>query len=110
MTRNFRMVLLQDAIPGMVLSDNLLDRHGKVLLPAETVLNEKMLESLRRYDIDMIPVFSHALTPEEKAAQILERQEKLAWLFRKGNYDNPAENANDLLFESIKRYRQEVSE
>lgn len=107
MFRGYRLVLIEEAIPGMVLSDNLLDRHGKILLPRDTVLNEKLLESLRRHDIDMIPIFAEALTEEQKAVFILEQQQRLEQLFRKRNYDRPNEYANEVLLYCLKRYRQE---
>jgi hypothetical protein len=110
MSRNYKLVLLEDAAPGMELSDNLLDRHGKILLPQETVLNDKLLESLRRYDIDMIPVYSDELTEGQRAALVLERQERLEKLFRKRNYDKPSENANDVLLDYLRSFRQEDPE
>lgn len=106
MIRNVRMVLLHTAEPGMVLSDSLLDRHGKVLLPAQTILDEKLLESLRRHDIDVIPVFGEAMTEEQMAAQIESSLARLDRLFRKGNYGNADENANDLLLTCLQKFRR----
>ena len=105
-----KLVFLQNAVPGMVLSDNLLDRHGKVLLAEKTVLNEKLLDSLRRHDIEMIPVVDEDLTPEERVAQMEVRLARLARLFRKGAYGNPEVNANDLLLSCLRHYRQGTSE
>ncbi|RJX33700.1 MAG: hypothetical protein C4516_00800 [Oxalobacter sp.] len=106
MIRNYKLVPIHDAVPGMVLSDNLLDRHGKILLSAETVLNDKLLESLRRYDIDMIPVKAEALTAEEKAAETQARLDRLNRLFRKHNYGNEEEHANEVLLSCLKDFRQ----
>lgn len=106
MTRSYKLVLLEDAVPGMVLSDNLLDRHGKILLPQETMLTDKMLESLRRYDMDMIPIVVEELTDEQKAERLLKRQARLDRLFRKQNYGNAAENANDVLLQYLKDFRK----
>lgn len=104
MIRNYGLVFMEDAVPGMVLSDSLLDRHGKVLLAKKTVLDEKLLESLRRYDIDMIPVVNEALTPEEEVARIAADLARLDRLFRKGNYGDSEKNANDVLLACLKHY------
>jgi hypothetical protein len=106
MTRSYKLVLLEDAVPGMVLSDNLLDRHGKILLPENTELTEKLLESLHRYEMEMVPVFCDELTDEEKAEKIAQRQARLSALFRKQNYDSPAEYANDVLMQCLVEFRQ----
>lgn len=106
MPRSYKLVLLEDVRPGMVLSDNLLDRHGKILLPENTLLTEKMIESLRRYDMEMVPVFLEDLTEEQKAERALQRQKRLEQLFRKHNYGDAAENANDVLFDYLKDFRQ----
>ena len=106
MNRSYKLVLLEDALPGMVLSDNLLDRHGKILLPQGAMLTDKMLESLRRYDMEMIPVVVEELTEEQKAERVAQRQARLDRLFRKQNYGNSAENANEILLQYLKDFRQ----
>ncbi len=105
-----KLVLLQNAVPGMVLSDNLLDRYGKVLLSEKTVLDEKHLESLRRHNIEMIPIVDEDLTVEERAAQMEARLARLERLFRKGAYGNPEVNANDWLRVCLRHYRQGTAE
>ncbi len=106
MTRSYKLVLMGDAVPGMVLSDDLLDRHSKVLLAGGTMLNEKMLESLRRHEMDMIPVFCEELTEGEVPARIAKRQERLEQLFRKHNYDEPEAYANDVLLQYMRAFRR----
>ncbi len=106
MTRNYKMVPLENAAPGMVLSDNLLDRQGKILLPEGTTLNDKLLESLRRHDMDMLPVFCEDLTDEEQQERIAQRQARLERLFRKRDYGDPEENANDILLQYMKEFRR----
>ena len=102
---SYKLIALADAQPGMVLSDHLLDRHGKVLLPGETVLTEKMLESLKRYDIDTIPVVGEGMTPEEKAALVQARLDRLDQLFRKQQYGNADMHANGILLDCLKAFR-----
>ncbi len=106
MPRSYKLGLLDDVTPGMVLSDNLLDRHGKILLPQGTELTEKLLDSLRRYEMDMVPVYCDELSDLEKEARIAERHARLNTLFRKHNYDDSAENANDILLQYLMNFRQ----
>lgn len=106
MTRSYKLVLLADAAPGMALSDNLLDRQGKVLLPEGTLLTEKLIESLRRHEIEMVPVFCDELSADEREARIAKRQERLTALFRKHNYESPTENANDVLLQYMMDFRR----
>ena len=47
---------LAQARAGMVLSGELRDAHGQVLLPEGTILTPSMLASLGRYGIDTLPV------------------------------------------------------
>jgi len=106
MTRSYKMVLLKDVAPGMVLSDNLLDRHGQILLPKGTLLTEKLTESLRRHEIEMVPVCEDELSEDDKEAKISKSQERLMALFRKHNYDAPTENANDVLLQCMMDFRR----
>lgn len=106
MTRSYKLVLVGDIVPGMVLSDNLLDRHGKILLPKGTLLTEKLIESLRRHEIEMVPVCDEELSGDERQAKISKRQDRLIALFRKHNYDAPTENANDVLLQCMMDFRR----
>ena len=106
MTRSYKLVLLEDAVPGLVLSDDLLDRHGKILLPKQTVLTEKLIDCLRRNAIEMIPVCQDELSGEARDALISKHQERLSALFRKHNYDAPTENANDILLQCMTDFRR----
>lgn len=106
MTRSYKMVLLENAAPGMVLSDNLLDRHGKILLPEGTTLTDKLLESLRRQEMEMIPVFCEAMSEQELQARIAQRQARLDKLFRKHDYGDPEDNANEVLLQYLKEFRR----
>jgi hypothetical protein len=106
MTRSYKLVPLNDATPGMVLSDNLTDRYGKVLLPEGTMLTDKLLESLRRYEMDMVPVFCEQLTEAERAEQIMQLRERLNKLFRRHNYDDTGQTANEVLLQYMIKFRQ----
>ncbi|HXA46554.1 MAG TPA: hypothetical protein VNW52_02905, partial [Burkholderiaceae bacterium] len=58
--RNYQ-VTLDEASPDMVLSDDLLDANGKTLLPAHTALSEDIIKSLRRRDVDTLPILGEEI-------------------------------------------------
>ena len=72
------------AVEGMVLSHDLLDAGGAVLLPAGAVLGAASLSSLRRRGIERLQVVPAAPAPDPAAlAAERERQtSRLASLFR----------------------------
>ena len=54
---------LEQVLPGMILSDVLLDAHGQVLLPQGAVLTENTLSLMPRHNIDMLPIAAPAMSP-----------------------------------------------
>ena len=56
MSDDHELVPVASALPGMVLSDELLDSHGLVLLAKGTVLSEAIIASFARHQIDVVPV------------------------------------------------------
>lgn len=92
---------LADVKPDMVLSDDLLDPQGQVLLPKGATLTENTIESLQRHDVASVRILMGELTPEEEAIQRAHFQMRLERLFRKS--DN--EEANGLLHRYIRTFR-----
>ncbi|WP_426114885.1 hypothetical protein [Massilia sp. PWRC2] len=56
MNSPFHHLALADVLPGMVLSDVLLDRQGQVLLPEGAVLTAAIIALLPRHGIDRLAV------------------------------------------------------
>ena len=52
MSRRNYQITLDEARPGMVLSDDLLDTLGQTLLPAGSILSDASIASLRRREVD----------------------------------------------------------
>jgi hypothetical protein len=84
MSAAYQHLALSQVKPGMILSDELLDKQGQVLLPKGAVLTAKTIALLPGHGIDMLAV----LQPEGVAApaaapnqEAIER--RLAHLFRK---------------------------
>ncbi len=92
---------LADVKPDMILSDDLLDQQGQVLLPKDATLTESIIESLRRHDVVSVRIVMGELSPEEEAMQSAYFQFRLERLFRKSD----DENANGLLHRYIRNFR-----
>jgi hypothetical protein len=99
MTGTYRHLPLADVEPGMVLSDELLDKQGQVLLPAGTVLTEKMLERMPNHGIESLAVVGDAAPdPVQSAAEREAHLARIAMLFR---HHDPA-NADDWAAHSLR--------
>lgn len=80
MSAHYRLTPLTDVQPGMILSDVLLDRVGKVLLTKGAVLTAASIASIGRHGIGMVPVLLDQLDEPPDEAAVLAR---LDHLFRK---------------------------
>ena len=87
--RNYQ-VTLDEAAPGMVLSDDLLDAKGKTLLPANTALSADIITSLRKRDVETLPILGEEISEIEHVAEEHRHGQRLAMLFRKHTADDMA--------------------
>lgn len=101
---------LEQVLPGMILSDVLLDAHGQVLLPQGAVLTENTLSLMPRHNIDMLPIAAPAMSPQEQALQQEAHRARLDYLFRKYDPDNPDEAATSMLHSYVSNYRLGLGE
>ncbi|HYD81134.1 MAG TPA: hypothetical protein VEC06_15120 [Paucimonas sp.] len=92
---------IDDAVPGTVLAEPILDAHGGALLPAGSTLTNSTLQSLRRRGIDRIMVVNRHVSEADLAAEREQVQQRLAKLFRK-HADN---DKNRLLLQYVTAYR-----
>jgi hypothetical protein len=103
-----QMVGLEDASPGMALSDAILDQQGQVLLAQGTVLTAPMIAGLKRHDVAMLPIaISASETPAFNPVAVAAR---VAYLFRAGGTEDatgPADTATAVLHRYIAAYRLE---
>jgi hypothetical protein len=75
----------------MVLSEDLLTPRGKVILPKGATLTDVSLASLRRYEVETLPIeLSDELSAAEEAAELAQLQERIIRLFRKSTDDKAA--------------------
>ena len=100
------MVSLDQATAGMVLSDDILDQQGQVLLAQGTVLTASTIAALARHDIAMLPI---ANTGEpEPAIDVAAVSARVDHLFRghgAGPDAGPADTATSILHRYIADYR-----
>ena len=108
MPNRHTQIALFDALPGMTLSDDVLDTKGNVLLPTGVVLTRQILASLERHQIDTIAIAGTAILEIERDLQL----ERVQWLFREpgavpaGDPDTvPMATANDVLRQYIINFR-----
>lgn len=78
MGTGYKLLALTEARPGMVLSDDLLDRRGHTLLAKGTVLTSTAISSLGRHGIGMVPV----VTEDRPAPDPAQVRARLDHLFR----------------------------
>jgi hypothetical protein len=90
MSRRTYQIPLDEASPGMVLADDLLDDSGKILLPAGATLSDASIASLRRREIDMLPIVGEETADVDAAADLERHRLRLQQLFRKHTDDDMA--------------------
>lgn len=108
MSTSYQHLSLAQVQPGMVLSSELLDTQGNVLLPEGTVLTATMIASLPRHGVEMIPVNRDNLNTVERAQEEAARQariERLALLFRHHDPDNDRDWSTNVLYKFVSDYR-----
>ncbi len=101
MSTAHQLVSLEAATAGMILSDDILDQQGKVLLSQGTVLTASTIAALGRHDIALLPIaVSGAPEAVIDEAAVTAR---LDYLFRGAD---PA-SANAILHQYIADFRLE---
>ncbi len=105
MTASYQHLALSRVKAGMVLSDELLDKQGHVLLPQGSVLTEAMLALMPRHGIDLLPIALAAPDDADLEAERARHQQRLDRLFRKNDPDSDADWATGLLRSYAEDYR-----
>lgn len=90
MSRRDYQIRMDEANPGMVLSDDLLNADGKTLLPAGALLTDANLLSLRRRGVETLMIRGEETSDSDNAAELHKHRQRLARLFRKHTEDDMA--------------------
>lgn len=114
MSKLYAQCAVSDLRPGMVLSDDVQDNHGAVLLAAGTALSVPMIASLARHQIHTVAVMHE---PPETAHPSAEGEAnehtvmagRLAHLFRRHDPDNDMDWATGVLWRYLEDFRTERS-
>lgn len=101
MNNRCKKVEMDDAEPGMVLAEAVLDSQHTVLLPETTELTDSILRSLQRRGIDHLYIVDDDVSTEELEAERRRVQARLDRLFRLSR----GKGASDALFQRIIDYR-----
>lgn len=101
MLKRYKLLDLDDVAAGMVLSDEVRDDHGNVLLPKATALTDGMLSSLRRRGIETLPIVNDEVSEEQLRAERERVEQRLTKLFRKSKGDR----VSALLRQQVAKYR-----
>jgi hypothetical protein len=103
MISKYKQLDLDDAEAGMVLSAEVLDHQGSVLLPAGAALTDALLTSMHRRGIDSVQVVDDSVSPQELDAERERIAARLARLFRR-----PDKSAADAMLRAgLVAYRSE---
>ena len=95
MNRATRHLALAELEPGMELSEELLDKQGKVLLPKGATLTERIIGLLPSHDIGMVSVAGADVAAI--AIDVAAVTARLDQLFRKNDPDNASDWATGIL-------------
>ena len=108
MSAAYQHLALTEVKPGMILSDQLLDRQGQVLLPKGMILTAKIIGLLPSHGIDMLAVLrTDDGSPPQAAADPSTIERRLDHLFRKNDPDDHDDWATGILRRYITDYRLE---
>jgi hypothetical protein len=108
MNATYQHLALAEVKPGMILSDELLDQQGHVLLPKGAVLSAATIALLPSHGVDMLPVLrTDGPADPETGLDPSTIERRLAHLFRKNDIDNHDDWATGMLRRYVSDYRLE---
>ena len=103
MSSEARLLPLNEVLAGMILSNDLLDTHGGLILGQGAIVTEAILLALQRRDIEALSVVSEKGVELDREAEMERQRQRLAKLFRRCG-DSAADN---LLLQYVTQHRLE---
>lgn len=106
MSAAYQHLALSQVKPGMILSDELLDKQGQVLLPKGAVLTTRTIALLPSHGVESLAVLAEdSGLPEPAPVDPAVVEQRLAVLFRKTDPDNDLDWATGDLRRLITAFR-----
>jgi hypothetical protein len=106
MSAAYQHLALSQVKPGMILSDEVLDQQGQILLPKGAVLSAKTIALLPSHGIDSLAVLRSAELDAPPPADPDAIARRLNHLFRKIDPANDAISASGILRQCITEFRR----
>ena len=78
-----RLLPLNEVLAGMILSNDLLDTHGGLILGQGAIVTEAILLALQRRGIKALSVASEESVPPDREAEMERQRQRIAKLFRR---------------------------
>jgi hypothetical protein len=101
MSKKHHYVPVSKVTAGMILSENLLDKLGHVLLPAGSTLTDNTLKAMAHHNVHQLAIVQMD-DAESDAPEIKQRKiDRLAHIFKHAPYGEPT----DTLKTYIEKYR-----
>ncbi len=106
MSAAYQHLMLAEVEPGMILSDELLDQQGHVLLAQGTVLTAKTIGLLPSHGIETVAVLSPSgAAAPASTVDVAAVEARVAKLFRKNDPDNNDDWATGILRRYVLDFR-----
>jgi hypothetical protein len=103
MNSDTRLLPLNEALLGMIVSNDVLDTHGGLILGQGALVTEAILLSLQRRGIETLGIVSGKATVIDQDAEMERQRQRLVKLFRRRG----AGLADKLLLQYVTQYRLE---
>ena len=104
MNSDSRLLPMNEVLAGMIVSNDLLDTHGGLILGQGAIVTEAMLFSLQRRGIETLSIVAEKGEDLEPEAEMERQRQRLVKLFRRCG-DGPADK---LLLQYVTQYRLEA--
>ncbi len=101
MTASYKQLTLHELAVGMILSDDLRDDNGVILLSQGVIITDAIIAALKRHGVETVPILCSEVSADDEAAEMALRKQHLAKLFRKQSPDD----ASALLHACVELFR-----
>lgn len=101
--KRYRTIEVAEAEEGMQLFEDVVDRQGNMLIPAQTALTASLIRSLERRGIETVQVTDDSISAEELEAARAQAVARIDQLFAKSRG-----RASEELRQAVLAYRTEA--